>query len=298
MELYVMKYVLAVAECRSLSQAAQICHIGQPALSQQITRLEKELGVPLFSRESHGMALTEAGRLFVDRARDIIQRTEALTAEMNEFSGLSKGTLTIGIITSLQCIDFGNLLSGFCAEHPLISVNIVQGGTHELLEALTRSEIDLAFLNKPVGRINSALYFSRLGKDRYSLAVSAGHRLADRTEVSLRELKDERFIFHRQGQVASDLILRACKNAGFYPNIVCRSGSPTTTLYMVQGGLGIALLPQEEFRHRNIEGVKEIALEEKIEKQVGIAFKQTNASPVVRTMLRYARNRVSGQHSD
>ena len=215
MDLYTMRYVLAVAEHENFSLAAQACHVGQPALSQQISKLEKELGVALFYRNSRGATLTEAGREFVHRAREIIQRSEALESEMSFYAGLRRGTLNLGIITSLQCIDFGGLLSAFCGSYPDISVNIVQGGTHNLVQQLVERKIDAAFLNRPTSGLPGSVEFIKLGEDTYHLAVPDNHPLAKRDRVSLAELKDEHFIFHQTGQVASELCLRACREAGF-----------------------------------------------------------------------------------
>ena len=268
MELYTMRYVLAVAEHENFSLAAQACHVGQPALSQQISRLEKELGVPLFIRSSRGAVPTEAGREFVRRAQEIVQRADALQAEMSLYAGVRRGTLNLGIITSLQCIDFGGLLSAFCGSYPKVSVNISQGGTHGLLELLAERKIDAAFLNRPLSGLPAGLEFVKLGGDVYSLAVPTLHPLAGRERVSLRELRGERFIFHQTGQVASELCLAACREAGFEPNIVCRCASPTTGLYMVRGGLGVALLPSEEFESRRLEGVTQLKLKERIVKEV------------------------------
>ena len=247
MELYTLRYVLAVADSGNFSLAAQACHVGQPALSQQIAKLEKELGVALFARNPRGATLTEAGKDFVLRAREILQRAQALQAEMSFYAGLRKGSLNLGIITSLQCINFGGMLSAFCGSYPDISVNIVQEGTHRLLDLLLDRKVDLAFLNRPLSQLASSLEFVKLGEDHYSLAVPRVHPLAGREEVSLRELRGEHFIFHQTGQVAAELCLTACRRAGFEPDIVCRSSSPTTTLYMVQGGLGVAFLPSEDF---------------------------------------------------
>ena len=111
MELYTLRYVLAVADSGNFSLAAQACHVGQPALSQQIAKLEKELGVALFARNPRGATLTEAGKDFVLRAREILQRAQALQAEMSFYAGLRKGSLNLGIITSLQCINFGGKYS-------------------------------------------------------------------------------------------------------------------------------------------------------------------------------------------
>lgn len=292
MELYTMRYVLAVAELGSFSLASQACHVGQPALSQQVARLEKELGLALFTRSSRGVALTEAGREFVRRAGEIVQRADALQAEMALYAGVRRGTLNLGIITSLQCIDFGGLLSAFCGSYPDVSVNIVQDGTHRLLELLMDRKIDAAFLNRPMSGIPSGLEFVKLGEDVYSLAVPTLHPLAKREQASLRELRDEHFIFHQTGQVASELCLAACRAAGFEPNIVCRSASPVTGLYMVQGGLGVALLPSEEFGIRTLNGVTELKLTEKIVKEVGIAWRKDVASPLVDAAARFAQEWV------
>lgn len=292
MELYTMRYVLAVAELGSFSLASQACHVGQPALSQQVARLEKELGLALFTRSSRGVALTEAGREFVRRAGEIVQRADALQAEMALYAGVRRGTLNLGIITSLQCIDFGGLLSAFCGSYPDVSVNIVQDGTHRLLELLMDRKIDAAFLNRPMSGIPSGLEFVKLGEDVYSLAVPTLHPLAKREQASLRELRDEHFIFHQTGQVASELCLAACRAAGFEPNIVCRSASPTTGLYMVQGGLGVALLPSEEFSARKLKGITELKLKEKIVKEVGAAWRKDVSSPLVDAIVGFSQDWV------
>lgn len=289
MDLYTMRYVLAVAEHKNFSLAAQDCHIGQPALSQQISKLERELGTTLFYRNSRGATLTEAGQEFVRRAREIIQLSDALESEMSFYAGLRRGTLNLGIITSLQCIDFGGLLSAFCGSYPDISVNIVQGGTHNLLQQLVERKIDAAFLNRPPSGLPASVEFIKLGEDTYHLAVPDNHPLAKQKKVSLAKLKDEHFIFHQTGQVAAELSLKACRESGFEPNIVCRSGSPTTGLYMVQGGLGIALLPSEEFQARNIDGIAELCLEETIVKEVGVAWRRDAASSLVEAAVKFAR---------
>ena len=293
MELFVMRYVLAVAEHKNFSLAAHACHIGQPALSQQISKLEKKLGVTLFMRNSRGAVLTEAGEEFVRRAREIIQRTEALGSEMSLYAGLCRGTLNVGVITSLQCIDFGGMLSALCSTYPEVSVNIQQGGTHILLQQLIDRKLDLAFCNKPSGGVPNGVEFQHLGQDRFHVAVPADHPLAKEKKIILAQLKNERFIFHQAGQVASELCLNACLKAGFEPNIVCRSSSPTTGLYMVRGGLGVALFPSEEFRGRSLEGVVELELEEDIIKEVGVAYRQDISSALMEATVEFARNWVN-----
>ena len=293
MELYTMRYVIALAEYENFSLAAQACHIGQSALSQQIAKLEKEIGVVLFHRHPRGATPTEAGQEFVRRARKILQLSDALDSEMSLFAGLHRGTLNLGIITSLQCIDFGELLSTFCEKYPGISVNTVQSGTHRLLQQLVERKLDVAFLNKPLSGMPTGTSFLKLGEDVYRLAVPETHPLAKEKTVSLTQLKDTPFVFHEASQVAAELCFNACHKAGFTPKIICRSASPTTSLYMVQGGLGVALLPSEEFRSHRLDGVAELRLQEDIRKEVGIAWRTDAPSPLVEATVRFAQEHCS-----
>ena len=293
MDLTVMKYIVSVADCGNFSQAAEVCHVGQPALSQLISRLEKRMGVRLFYRNPRGAVPTEAGKEFVRRAREILRSTEELSEQMAAYAGMHKGSLTIGLITSLQCIEFGSMLSAFVHTYPDISFSIRQFGTYQLIDLLTERKIDLAFLNLPLQGLPPQLSFEHLGNDRYALAVPYDHPLAARADqaaaVSMRELKDERFIFHQPWQVASELVLEACRNAGFEPNIVCRSGEPTTSMYMVQGGMGIALFPEEEFHSRQMDGIRRLRIKDDIIKDVGVAWRKDSESPLVTEAVRFAK---------
>ena len=310
MDLTVMKYIVSVADCGNFSQAAEVCHVGQPALSQLISRLEKRMGVRLFYRNPRGAVPTEAGKEFVRRAREILRSTEELSEQMAAYAGMHKGSLTIGLITSLQCIEFGSMLSAFVHTYPDISFSIRQFGTYQLSDLLTERKIDLAFLNLPLQGLPPQLAFEHLGQDRYALAVPYDHPLAvradqaaaatldgdeeagdvrDAASVSMRELKGERFIFHQPWQVAAELVLDACRHAGFEPNIVCRSGEPTNSMYMVQGGMGIALFPEEEFTGRQMDGIRRLRIKEDIIKDVGVAWRKDSESPLVAEAVRFAK---------
>ncbi len=291
MDLTVMRYVVSVADSGNFSQAAETCHVGQPALSQQIARLEAELGVKLFSRNPRGAVPTEAGAEFVRRARMILQFSEDLSEQMALYAGFRKGQLTIGLISSLQCIEFGDMMAAFVRTYPDITFSIRQFGTFHLTEMVQNRSVDVAFLNRPPGGLPSSLAFEKLGEDRYGLAVPADHPLAaaGRKEVSMKELAGERFIFHQPWQVASDLVLRACRGAGFEPNIVCRSGEPTNSLYMVQGGMGVALFPEEEFTRLKLDGIRHLRIREDIIKEVGVAWRKDAESPLVAEIVRFAK---------
>lgn len=286
MELFNLRYVVAVAEVGNFTQAAEQCHVGQPALSQQIAKLENELGLKLFYRDPHRVTLTEAGSEFVVRAREILDKADALEMAMGRYTGLRKGTLNLGLITSLECIDFGDRLSDFCNLYPEVVINLTESGSYDLIEMLRDRRIQVALLNRPVGAIPAGLEFHKLGQDTFALAVPKNHPLAGKEKVSLKQVANESFIFHGDGQVAAQLCMSACHKAGFEPNIVCRSANPTTDLYMVRGGLGITFLPREEFRSHLMRNVVEVPLEEQIVKEVGICWrKEDSSSPLIEAVI-------------
>ena len=269
MELYTLRYVLAVADSGNFSLAAQACHVGQPALSQQIAKLEKELGVALFARNPRGATLTEAGKDFVLRAREILQRAQALQAEMSFYAGLRKGSLNLGIITSLQCINFGGMLSAFCGSYPDISVNIVQEGDPPAAGPAAGPEGGSGLSQPPLSQLASSLEFVKLGEDHYSLAVPVSTPLAGRGGQPAGAEGGSTSFSTRPARWP-----RSCASPPAAGRALSRTSSaapaaPTTTLYMVQGGLGVAFLPSEDFHSHTLSGVREIKLKERIVKEVG-----------------------------
>ena len=272
MELFNIRYVVAVAEKGNFTQAAEQCHVGQPALSQQIAKLEGELGLKLFYRDPHSVTLTEAGSEFVQRAREILDKANALEAAMGR-------------------------LSDFCNLYPEVAINLTEAGSYDLIDMLRERRIQVALLNRPMGGIPAGLEFHKLGQDTFSLAVPKNHPLAGKEKVQLKQVANESFIFHGDGQVAAQLCMDACHKAGFEPNIVCRSANPTTDLYMVRGGLGISFLPSEEFHSHLMRNVVEVPLVEQIVKEVGICWRKEDTSPLVKAAIDHSIRWQEGNKS-
>ena len=272
MEIHQIKYVLAVAYTRSFSLAAERCFVSQSTLSQQISKIEKELHVKLFSRNTRSVSLTEAGNEFVQRASAITRDLEQLEQSMLSYNSLLKGTLSLGAITSLGSIDFSNMLAIFFAMHPNLHLNIIHGGSYELIEALRAKRIELVFCAIPDVSRYPDIHFESLGQDEYHLIVSTRHPFAKVGIVDLAETKDERFIFQHEDQSMSDVCLTACQQAGFTPNIICRNRNSTLTFHLVRSGLGIAFLPAEEIPAYGIDGVAQVRLKKPIRKNIVFGF--------------------------
>lgn len=290
MEIHQIKYALAVAYTHSFSLAAEKCYVSQSTLSQQVSKLEKELHVKLFSRNTRSVALTEAGAEFVQRASAIVQELEQLEQAMLGYSGLLKGTLSLGAITSLGSIDFSNMITIFFAIHPNLQLNIIHGGSYELVSALRARTVDLVFCAIPDVKQFPDINFEVVGQDEYHLVVSNRHPFAKLGTIDLAQAREERFIFHHENQSMCDTCMAACHEAGFEPNIICRNRNSTLTIHLVRAGLGISFLPAEEIPSYGIDGVTQVRLKKPIRKNIVFGYlNNKEPSNLVTTSIRFFR---------
>lgn len=290
-EIHQLRYVLAVARAHSFSLAAEKCFVSQSTLSQQISKLEKELQVKLFLRNTRSVTLTEAGTEFIQQASGILLAFDKLEQSMLGYDGLLKGTLNLGAITSLEKIDFSNMVAIFFALHPNLHLNIMHGGSYELIDALRAQEIDLVFCSLAHPEQYPDISFETLGRDEYHLIVSSHHPFAKAGVINLSQAKNERFIFHHEDQSITDICMAACQEAGFTPNIICRNRNSTLTFHLVRAGLGIAFLPAEEIPSYGIEGVTQVRLQMPIQKNIVFGYlNNLKPSTLVKTSLNFFRD--------
>ncbi|HJB64590.1 MAG TPA: LysR family transcriptional regulator, partial [Candidatus Microbacterium pullistercoris] len=144
MEFQQMRYVVAVAEERSFTRAAERCHVVQSALSHQVKALEAELGVRLFERTSRRVDITAAGEAFVAAARQSLAAADRAVADAAEASGRVRGTLTVGVIPTVTAIDIPAALSAFRRAHPAVQMRLHGGGSHEFIAAIVDGDMDVA----------------------------------------------------------------------------------------------------------------------------------------------------------
>lgn len=296
MNIQQMQYVLAVAKYRNFSLAAESCYISQSSLSQQISNLEKELGVRLFHRTTRNIQITEAGESFVASAAAILHDVDALEQTMTAYSGLLCGTINIGAITALETIRFSSIVSDFYSRYPDLTLNIYQDKSISLLSLLDKREIDVAFLSLPNSGSFPNVRFEEIGRDEYYLAVPASHPLAGREVVDLAEFRDDRFIFHHPNQAISGLCLQACEDAGFTPNIVCRSSASSISLNLIRAGLGVGFFPSEDLESFQIEGIRNLRLTRPFYKQIVMATTlKGEPTRLVATFIDFVERRVRGE---
>jgi DNA-binding transcriptional LysR family regulator len=244
MELRQLRYLVALAEERHFTRAAAREHIAQPALSQQIRRLEQEVGLALVERTTRRVALTEAGELLLARARRILSEVEAANAELESLSGVQTGHVLIGAIHTMGPIDLSIPLGVFNDLHPGVDLTVRDQSSDELAEMLRVDELDLAFLSVTERIESHGLGLHQLISEELVAVMPVDHRLASRRRVRMAELAGERFITFREGARLRELLVSAGHRAGFEPEIAIESNESYLIRRLVARGLGVAILPR------------------------------------------------------
>ena len=241
MELHQLRYFCAVADTGSFSRAAEHSHVSQPSLSQQILKLEAELGARLFDRLGRSVRLTEVGKAFLPRALSVLRELEAARGEVVESKESVSGQVAIGVIPTVAPYFLPAVLTGFAKLFPKSTVTVVEEITPVLLGRLRAGSIDIAILALPVrGHEFEAL--SLLTEPLFA-ALPKNHRLARNRAVAIRELRKEPFLLLRDGHCFRENAVAACDRARVSPQVVFESGQFSSLLGLVGAGVGVSLVP-------------------------------------------------------
>jgi LysR family hydrogen peroxide-inducible transcriptional activator len=243
MELHQLRYFCAIAETGSFSRAAQQSHVSQPSLSQQILKLENELGARLFDRLGRTVRLTELGSAFLPRARAVLRDVEAARSDIAERKTSVSGPLCIGVIPTIGPYFLPPVLASFWRKYPQARVTIVEEITPLLLERLRAGTMDVAIVALPLRVRNHEFKSFPLAAEKLYAVLSRSHPLAKRRTVSLGDLRDDPFLLLRDGHCFREAAVAACNRARLNPNIVFESGQFSSILSMVGAGLGISIVP-------------------------------------------------------
>ncbi|WP_054957377.1 LysR family transcriptional regulator [Paenibacillus dakarensis] len=259
MELRQLQYTLQIAADKNFSRAAEKLHIAQPSLSQQLSKLEKELGVLLFQRNTSAVELTHAGASFVEHAQKIMDAVEQLRQEMSDISQLRKGKVVIGSMPITGSHLLPRVLPVFKQSYPDIEIMLMEDSTLNLEKLTASGKADLSLLSLPL--TEPSLSWVPIGEETIDLAVPPEHPLALFAEqhpnerVSLSQLKDEPFIVLKKGQGFRTHTFELCRKAGFEPNVVFESNNIETIQSLVATGMGVTLVPHFIARARRSEFV-------------------------------------------
>jgi LysR family hydrogen peroxide-inducible transcriptional activator len=241
MELHQLRYFVAVAETGNFTRAAERSHVTQPALSQQILNLEREVGHKLFHRLGRKAVLTEAGNSFLERARRILFEVENAAKELSDHPALGR-KITVGAVQTVMPFLITPLIAECRERHPNLQVEAREDFRSDLVRAVAEGEIDLAIVPLPVK--DHHLSVETLFTEPLLLVVGKNHRIATRSEISINDLAEETFISLGD---ASSLAAQTRVFFGdhhFQPRIGYRCAQVATLKLFTSLGLGISILPQ------------------------------------------------------
>jgi DNA-binding transcriptional LysR family regulator len=241
MELRQLQYFAAVARHRSFTGAAAALYVTQPALSQQIRRLEAELGLQLLRRTSKGVELTPAGADLLEHADKVIAEMEAARAQMDRHAGVSRGVARVAA-TAADAPRLPEALAAFHTEHPGIQVALRQGSAQEVVDLTRRGAVDVAVLAL-AGDPPPGVDAHPLTDEPLRVAVALDDPLAGATGVGVSDLRGRPFILAEPGSALRDAVLAATQAAGFSPLPLFEVGDPHAVRFLVRAGLGISLVP-------------------------------------------------------
>lgn len=242
MELHQLRYFCAVAEAGSFSRAAEQSHVSQPSLSQQIMKLEDELGARLFDRLGRSVRLTELGQTFLPRARSVLRELEAARGDVAEQKDSVGGSVTIGVIPTVAPYFLPQRLTWFSRRFPQVRLTVIEEITPVLLDQARAGKVDIAILALPI-RSHEFETFALLS-ERFFAALPSGHKLASRRSISLKDLRSEPFLLLRDGHCFRDNAVAACDRARLHPQIIFESGQFSSLISMVGAGMGVSIVPE------------------------------------------------------
>jgi len=260
-ELRRLRYLVTVADEGHITRAAERLGIQQPPLTRQIKALEAELGVTLFERLPRGMQVTEAGRVVVEEARDVLARAARIPETARRAARGEQGRLAVGYTSSAAFHPFvTQQIRAFRDARPGVILALAEDGTPELVSGLKDERLDAAFLRSASTDI-AGLTLEPLLEEKMVAAVPAGHRLAGAGKVALADLAEETFVFYRRptGPGLYDAIMASCLAAGFSPTVGQEAPRMASTLSLVASGLGVAITPAS-MQRMNVEGVEFVRL--------------------------------------
>lgn len=256
MELHQVRYFMAICRHRSFTRAAEHERVAQPSLSQQIRKLEEELGARLFDRLGRKVRLTPFGERFQEHARRVLDEIEGARQEMQELLGLRRGSVCVGAIPTVAPYFLPNAIEAFARLYPEIKLNVREDLTLSLMTQLAEGDLDLALLSLPIGRPDMAT--EPLLTEEMVLVVPAGSsKWRKRARpISMQEIDREPVLLLKDGHCFRDEILEICRKTRVKPEVAFEGGQFDTLVAMVGVGFGVTLLPDMARLHYKRAGVK------------------------------------------
>jgi LysR family hydrogen peroxide-inducible transcriptional activator len=248
MEVHQLRYFCAVAETGNFTRAAEREQVAQPSLSQQIMKLEEELGVRLFDRLGRAVRLTDVGQVFLKRARTVLGELRAAREEVAERQSTVAGPISVGVIPTIAPYFLPSRLALFSRKYPQVAITVVEDVTVRLMDRLRAGLIDIAVIALPIR--GTDVESSALRTERLYAILPREHHLARKRNLQLKELREEPFLLLRDDHCFRETAIEICKRARILPQVVFESGQFSSIVGMVGAGLGISIVPEMALEQR------------------------------------------------
>lgn len=280
MDLYQIRYFLAITETGSFTKAAERLFVSQPSLSAGIKKLEQELGVKLFERGGRRAIPTPAGKFFLEKATNILNEYQVTLRELKEFH--HQPTLRLGALRAIQIASLAALIHDFRAKHSNVLIELIDGTVEDLRKWLEDGEIDLAMtvLDAHEDPKTTLALFHQHRK----LAVPASHPLAQRKTVRLVELDGQPYIDRMHCELCRET-LQTFELKGIHPRVVYRADHEEWVISLVAAGLGLAIMPE----WRNTPAVVYVPIVDlPSQRTVGLVWRSSYESEVIDKFCTFA----------
>ena len=246
MELRQLRYIVALAEERSFTRAANKVLVAQPALSQQIAKLETELGVPLVDRTTRRVGMTEAGERLVEHARRVLRQVEVAQEELADLAGLRRGRLLIGASQTVAGFDLLGLLATFHRRYPGVDLAVREDLSVSLAAQLRADELDLAFITIPSGPATEGLDRRLVSSEDLVAVLPPDHELGRRRMLRMSDLESQTVVAFRHGATIRRRMDEAAARAGFELRVAFETNEVVRMRALAAAGLAIAVLPRSD----------------------------------------------------
>lgn len=243
MELRQIEYFIEVAKREHMTEAAAALHVAQSAVSRQIFNLEAELGVDLFFREGRKIKLTPIGKTFLEYMQQVVGVINQAKNELAESLDPEKGTVRIAFPSSLAANVLPNVISAFRSKYPNVRFKLKQGAYGFLIDSVIKGDVSMSLIGPTPPndkKIKGEIFFT----EELVALVSESHPLASKSSLKLSELQHDPFILYPDGFILRDLVINACKQQGFEPNVAFEGEDSDAIKGLVAAGLGVTLIPE------------------------------------------------------
>jgi DNA-binding transcriptional LysR family regulator len=244
MELRHLRTIVAVARHRSLTKAGEELFLTQSAISQQIRRLERELGIEVFRRTSRSVELTAEGQVILGYAQRVLSEVDGMHSELEELTGLLRGELRIGGVYPTGPYDLFGMLAEFRAAHSGVAVHMVEDTQDGVLAALRADELDCGFTALDPDALGDEFAATLLWKEEIVVVLSHDHPLCARSQVTFEELAAHDLVAYRDNSALRGRLERRMAELGLRPRnaFVCTEMGAVRAV--ASKGLGVAVLPR------------------------------------------------------